>query len=124
MDKQTKTKLKTIDFDRVSFIEANRCYAKIFYKNKKQEMASKPLANYEQLLCRADFIRCHRAFLINIDSVKRFDKKNRSIETFTGHKISVSHRKLKDIAQIIEQKPSILAKNDRSDTFQEKPLPF
>jgi DNA-binding LytR/AlgR family response regulator len=75
MKAEASLETKTIDLNSISFIRANRCYAKIYYKNKKQAMASKPLANYERILEYSIFIRCHRAFLINIESVKKFKKR-------------------------------------------------
>jgi two-component system, sensor histidine kinase LadS len=53
-------------------IEALGSYCTIFLANHKKIMASKPLAEFEPLLDKDEFLRVHKSHLINIHFVERY----------------------------------------------------
>jgi two-component system LytT family response regulator len=80
LDKLRKVVLKTaesihiINVDAIIRCEADVNYTTFFLVNGKRLLVSKPLKDYDELLCPAGFFRTHQSHLINLDHMLRYDK--------------------------------------------------
>ena len=80
LDKLRKVVLKTaesihiINVDTIIRCEADVNYTTFFLVNGKRLLVSKPLKDYDELLCPAGFFRTHQSHLINLDHMLRYDK--------------------------------------------------
>ncbi|MDY0103248.1 MAG: LytTR family DNA-binding domain-containing protein [Lentimicrobium sp.] len=80
LDKLRKIVLKTaesihiINVDNIIRCESDVNYTTFFLINGKRLLVSKPLKDYDELLCPAGFFRTHQSHLINLDHMLRYDK--------------------------------------------------
>src|SRR5687768_3693743 len=63
-----------VQLENIIYCEAERSYTVFHCKNKKNIMASRPLADYDQLLADADFMRVHKSYLINLGHIKEYQR--------------------------------------------------
>ncbi len=56
----------------ITRIEALGSYCNIYLTNHKKVMASKPLAEFEPMLDKAEFLRVHKSHLVNVNFVERY----------------------------------------------------
>lgn len=65
-----------INHDDILYLEADGMYTTVYMKNGSKELICKPLRHFvEQLQESALFYKPHRSYLININSIKEFNKK-------------------------------------------------
>jgi len=84
-------------------LEADDCYTKFFIQNQEPIVVSKPLKEYEALLPKAQFFRCHKSHLVNLDYLLRYDKKDDNILILrNGNRVPVSRRKLEVLIHKLE----------------------
>ncbi|MBN1416957.1 MAG: response regulator transcription factor [Bacteroidales bacterium] len=75
-------------------IEADRSYCIFHLTNKRKIMVSKCLNDYQQILDTRIFFRIHHSFLINLQHVKSFSRKDGGfVETIDGSQIPIARRK-------------------------------
>lgn len=66
-----------VSYEDILFFEADRMYSKVYMKDGRVEMISKPLKYFiEQLEDNLYFFRNHRSYLINLKHVKKFVKED------------------------------------------------
>jgi len=83
-----------VNLENIIYCEAERSYTVFHCKNKKTIMASRPLADYDQLLSDADFMRVHKSFLINLEHIKEYQRGEGGMVILSnGIEIEVSRRK-------------------------------
>ncbi len=91
------TDQKSMEFISVSDIvrcEADVNYTNIYLSNKEKKTASKPLKEFENMLCDFGFFRVHQSHLINLHFIKKYDKgKGGVVHLSDGSEIEVSTRK-------------------------------
>jgi len=76
-------------------LEADNNYTKFFIQNQAPILVSKSLKEYEQLLPKEQFFRCHKSHLVNLEHLLRYDKKDDDILIMkNGNKVPISRRKL------------------------------
>lgn len=78
--------------------EAVGNYTKFFLKDKKPLLTSHTLKEYDELLQGQNFLRVHRAHLVNIDFISSFSK-DHEIKMKDGSVVPVSRRKWDSIKQ-------------------------
>lgn len=83
-----RLKLKSI-----KYIEGDRNYSKLILHNGSQELSSKNLGYFEEILMDFGFFRCHRSILINHHFIEKIE--NQSFFFHDGNFIEISRRKLK-----------------------------
>ncbi len=65
-----------VEHNDILYLEADGMYTTFFLKSGHKEMICKPLKHFaEQLHDSAQFYKPHRSYLININSIKEFNKK-------------------------------------------------
>jgi len=53
----------------IVFVKADNNYSKIYLTNKKELLACNTLKHIESILKSSGFVRCHKSYLVNIESV-------------------------------------------------------
>ncbi len=72
-------------------IEADRMYSVLHMKSNKKYMVAKKLSYYEKLLCdNTEFIRLHRSWIINVEKIETYSKKEKEVILETQFKVPVS----------------------------------
>jgi two-component system LytT family response regulator len=86
-------------FDFISISDIVRCeamgsYTKIYIRDSKNVLVSKPLKDYESLLPEEIFFRIHNSHLINLNYIKKYNRgRGGSIELEDGSVIEVATRR-------------------------------
>lgn len=78
--------------EKIAYCIADGSYSKIIFIDGSEVLVIKTLIVLERHLRNFNFIRCHNSYLINIEKVKEYDKKEK-ILTVLGQNIPVSRRK-------------------------------
>ena len=90
----TSTGINVISISDILHIEADRSYCCIHLAGGERLLVSKPLKEIEELLPLDLFFRCHSAFLVNLNYVKKFIKDNGGhIVLNDGSKVPLARRR-------------------------------
>ena len=74
--------------------ESNRNYTYLYMANKKKIIVSKTLMEFEDLLCKYNFVRVHKSHLINVNYIEKYMKSDGGYMMLKdGSKLRVSVRK-------------------------------
>lgn len=84
-----------IDLKDLIFCESDKGYTTFHLNNGKKYLASKPLKEFEEQLCKQSFTRPHQSFMVNLTYVDKYEKSG-TIYLKNGKKIPVSTRKKED----------------------------
>jgi two-component system LytT family response regulator len=74
---QHKNKIELITLSDILYLKADSNYSWIYLKNGEKFFVPKTLKDYEDILCGnddSDFIRIHRAFIVNTAQIKSIEK--------------------------------------------------
>lgn len=75
-------------------LHADDNYTRVFTREGKQYLISKPLKDFERVLPSDMFLRTHKSFMINIHYLKEFSNEDGGLVTLTdGFRVPVSKRK-------------------------------
>lgn len=86
-----KTDYAIINIDDILCIEADRMYSIIYTSNQKKYVVAKKLSYYQKLLCvDNEFTRVHRSWIVNLDQVDMYSKKEKEVKLKTDFKIPIS----------------------------------
>ncbi|MES2518511.1 MAG: LytTR family DNA-binding domain-containing protein [Bacteroidota bacterium] len=78
-------------------LEGVRNYTILHLKNGDTMISSRTLKVYENILLEADFLRVHKAHLINMQCLRNYDESDLMFAVMQNRdKISISRRKRKD----------------------------
>lgn len=89
----TANSLYIVDVDDIIYCESDKGYTTFYTVSQQKIIASKIIREYEDILPKKNFMRVHQSFLVNLDHVLRYDKKDKnSLVTILDHRIPVSHR--------------------------------
>ncbi|SDH49420.1 LytR/AlgR family response regulator transcription factor [Winogradskyella thalassocola] len=83
---------QVIDLSELMFCETDKGYTTFYCNDGKKYMVSKTLKEFEDPLSKANFIRPHQSFMVNLKFIDRYDKSG-TIHLKNGKKIPVSTRK-------------------------------
>jgi two-component system, LytTR family, response regulator len=85
------------DIDDIIHLEAEGNYTNVYLKNKKIELVSKTLKEFEDILPESVFCRVHHSSIININYIKKYYKgRGGYVEMTNGVRIEISSRKKDD----------------------------
>lgn len=92
-----------VELSDIICLEADGMYTKIWLKGKKPEITSKPLKHFTKILGDLSmFYRPHRSFLINLQSVIQYSKKDGATITLeNGKDIALSRNKREHFLDLI-----------------------
>lgn len=83
---------QVIKLDELLFCESDKGYTTFYCIDNKKHVVSKTLKEFEETLIKANFIRPHRSFMVNLKFIDKYDKSG-EIYLTNGKKIPVSFRK-------------------------------
>lgn len=93
----TKNGLSFEDVASITHLEAKGTYTYVYFTDKRKEVISRVLKDFEELLPSSVFCRIHHSFIVNIQYVKKYYKgRGGYIELADGTTIEVSLRKKAD----------------------------
>ncbi len=81
---------------RIMYIQASDNYQLFYYRNKKREIRAGRMEKLEQLLEKADFIRTHRKYLVNMYYVDEIKKGKMIVR---GKEIPIAARAQKEVKE-------------------------
>ena len=95
---KTAESIYVITLKDITHCESDRSYSKFYMTDGKMIMVSKPLKEYEGILCENSFVRTHKSYLVNFNFIERFDRsKGGSVVLKNGEVIPVAYRKKNDL---------------------------
>ncbi|MFC1725905.1 LytR/AlgR family response regulator transcription factor [candidate division KSB1 bacterium] len=98
-------KLLLIEVNKIVYIRGAGNYAELILKNGSVEIHDKPLIRLQSVL-PTNFIRTHKSYIVNIQSIKSFASLGGSkytLELTNGEILPVSRKKHKEIKEILSR---------------------
>jgi len=92
-----KDKMVKVTISDILFLEADRCYCKIYTK-EKEYVVSTALSNVEEQISSEKFIKVHRSFVVNISKIDAIGE-NKEYLILNKHNIPVSRRNREEVLQ-------------------------
>lgn len=83
---------QVIDLDELMYCESDKGYTTFYCRNNKKHLVSKTLKEFEEQLLKANFVRSHQSFIVNLKFIDKYDKSG-VIYLKNGKKIPVASRK-------------------------------
>lgn len=83
---------QVINLNELLFCESDKGYTTFYCTDNKKYVVSKTLKEFEEPLIKANFIRTHRSFMVNLKFIDKYDKSG-EIHLTNGKTIPVSFRK-------------------------------
>lgn len=101
MDKQVCVFLK---IDDIAYAEANGAYTIVYFLNGKKMIVCKNMKSFSERLPESEFIRVHKSYIININSIDKYVKSDGGYLILeNGQNIPVSVRKRQYVVSLIDQ---------------------
>lgn len=98
----TQNSLLLFEVNDIIYLEANRNYTTLYFKDHPKLMASKTLKEFEELLPSSIFFRIHHSYIININYVKKYLKgEGGQVELQNGTLLDVSRRKKEEFLKLL-----------------------
>lgn len=95
--------LQIVPVKDIIHLEANGSYTKFYIYKQDNLLVSKGLKDYENILSKQQFFRCHQSHLINLDYLLRYDKRDGDYLVLKdGNKIPLATRKKEVLLKIID----------------------
>ncbi|GAB5526928.1 MAG: LytTR family DNA-binding domain-containing protein [Roseivirga sp.] len=88
-----KDKYRITNINELAYCESDNNYTKFHLKDGEVILVSKTLKSFETQLPEALFFRIHQSFIVNLDYVKYYVKKDSLLILNTGEKLPVAQRK-------------------------------
>jgi two-component system, LytTR family, response regulator len=98
----TSDGLSIFDLKEILYFEADQCYTTLKLINGSEQVFSKSLAFYENILLQHPFLRTHRKFLVNILNIQGYSSKEEEIILSGDYRIPVSKRKKSEVFNIVK----------------------
>ncbi len=87
----------------ITYCEADRMYCVVHVLPNRKIMMTKTLKDLEEKLLPYGFFRAHKSYLVNIERVERFDKRNNLLKMVDGSKIPLSHRRKDELFELLKR---------------------
>lgn len=81
-----------VNIEDILYCQSDKGYTTFYLKDGDTILVSKILKEYERLLPRDLFVRCHQSYLVNLNYIKRYYREG-EIEMTNGNRVYVSERK-------------------------------
>ena len=93
-----------VDIDSILKCQSSTNYTIFHLQEGKEIVISKTLKEYEEQLGGHGFFRVHKSWLINVDYVKGYDRKDGGFAIMTdGSEVPVSHTKKDELMTLLKQ---------------------
>jgi two-component system LytT family response regulator len=91
------------EIDNIMHLQAEGNYTHIYFKNKKREMITKKIGEFEDLLPSQIFCRVHNSHIININHIKKYHKgRGGYVEMDDDITVEISQRKKDEFLLLIK----------------------
>lgn len=98
----TQNSLLLFELNDIVYLEANRNYTTLYFKEHPKLIASKTLKDFEDLLPSAIFFRIHHSYIININYIEKYIKgEGGQVGLQDGTLLDVSRRKKEEFLKLI-----------------------
>ena len=99
----TADSLHIVDINDITYCLADGAYTHFHFINRKPVFVSKRLAHFESIIGSDHFIRAHQSYLVNMNHVAQFDKRNGgSLILPENVEVPVSSRKKEEIISYLK----------------------
>jgi two-component system LytT family response regulator len=93
----TKNGLSFEDLQTITHLEATGSYTNVYFNDKRKEVVTRTLREFEDILPPASFCRLHHSYIINLQYIKKYYKgRGGYVELIDGTVVEVSLRKKAD----------------------------
>ncbi|MEM9340422.1 MAG: LytTR family DNA-binding domain-containing protein [Bacteroidota bacterium] len=97
--------LQIVSVDQIVRLEASGSYTTFVIDQEEQLVISKGLKEYEQLLNAQKFFRCHQSHIVNLDYLKRYDKREGDfLQMVDGSMVPLAVRKKEILMEKIKER--------------------
>jgi len=104
----TSDSLHILNIEDIIYCNSEKGYTTFYITDKKKIMVSKIIREYEEILPKKNFMRVHQSFLVNLNHVQRYDRKDKNtLVTTLDYKIPVSHRLKSKVINYLDQLGSL-----------------
>ncbi len=94
--------IQFVDINQIIYCKGEDNYTYFFLTNNKNLLVSKTLKEYEELLSEYKFLRVHRSYLINLNFVKSFVKKEGGYIVMSNNaQVSISRNKKEEVMRVL-----------------------
>jgi len=101
---KTMENIYLVSLQDITHLESDRSYTTVHTLKHDRIVISKPLKDFDDLLCDDGFYRVHKSFLINMMHIERFEKHEGGTIVLNGdHKIPVASRKREEILELFDK---------------------
>ncbi|WP_118975285.1 LytR/AlgR family response regulator transcription factor [Taibaiella koreensis] len=91
-----------VDIEDILYCQSDKGYTTFHLKNDKPVLVCKVIKEYEALLPKDIFLRCHQSYLVNTRHISKYYKAG-YIEMVNGIEIPISERKKSYVQEFIER---------------------
>lgn len=101
---KTMSDIYLIQVEDIIYCESDKGYTTFYLVNQKKIVSSKSLGEYEDILPTSHFMRTHHSFLVNLNHVIRYEKRDKNVLIMIEeHEISVSVRRREALMTYFDQ---------------------
>jgi two-component system LytT family response regulator len=101
---KTMSDIYLIQVEDIIYCESDKGYTTFYLANQKKIVSSKSLGEYEDILPRSHFMRTHHSFLVNLNHVIRYEKRDKNVLVMVdAHEIPVSVRRREALMAYFDQ---------------------
>ena len=101
---KTTESLHILDISNILFCRSDNSYTTFYLEGNEKVVVSKPIKDYDELLCEYGFFRPHQSYLVNLNHVKKIDKTDGGFIIMKNKKeIPVSIRQKRSFIKLLEE---------------------
>jgi len=101
---KTMSDIHLIQIEDIIYCESDKGYTTFYLVDCKKVVSSKPLGEYEAILPSSYFMRTHHSFLVNLNHVIRYEKRDKNVLVMIEkHEIAVSVRRREALMHYFDQ---------------------
>ncbi|MGJ8659566.1 MAG: LytR/AlgR family response regulator transcription factor [Cellulophaga fucicola] len=87
----------------ILFAKSDNNYTSFLLTNNKSILVSKPLKSFDEKLSNHNFFRVHQSYLINLNYISSYDKRNEEVVLNEKHAIPVAQSRKKSLLTYIDE---------------------
>lgn len=93
-----------VDLVEIMMFEAERVYTNVFLKDGSKILVSKPMRVFEELLSnRPLFFRMHRSHFINLNFIKKYQRKESMVEMNNGIVLAIARNRKQEFEDLLKE---------------------
>ncbi|MCL5247141.1 LytTR family DNA-binding domain-containing protein [Cellulophaga sp. 20_2_10] len=95
--------IHVVDIKDILYAKSDNNYTSFLLTNNKSILVSKPLKSYDEKLRNHNFLRVHQSYLINLNYISSFNKRNEEVVLNEKHAIPVAQSRKKNLLAYIDE---------------------